>query len=46
MEYIEVARLIPESQIELEKIGMEFLESKRGVLKKAAKELLRAISEL
>ena len=36
----EVARLIPESRVELEKIGMEFMESKRGVLKKAAKELL------
>jgi hypothetical protein len=42
----EVARLIPESRIELEKIGMEFMESKRGVLKKAAKDLLRAIGEL
>jgi hypothetical protein len=39
----EVARMIPESRVELEKIGMEFMDSKRGVLKKAARELLKGI---
>ena len=39
----EVARLMPDTRDELEKIGMEFMESKRGVLRKAARELLKTI---
>jgi hypothetical protein len=42
----EVARLVPGSRVELEKIGMEFMDIKRGVLKKAAKELLKEIGEI
>ena len=42
---IEIARLMPETREELERVGMEFMDVKRGVLRKAARELLRTIDE-
>ena len=42
---IEIAHLMPETRDKLEKIGMEFMDVKRGVLRKAARKLLRVVDE-
>ena len=43
---IHALEYLPEKADELEKIGLEFMDAKRGVLKKSARRLLKAIDSI